>query len=139
MYIHNNEKLIGSHEGRELWRDHRLESPGFNNFSENTFYVIATRLLMKEYLLSMIMLRIQMTYCKQLITPVIIDTAMLRIEEEIQEFFSERQTLFQQCSEKEVLKFDLVLHFYLAMFFNPFHWLWNEPLNKLPLTMKHTT
>jgi len=35
----------------------------------------------------------------------------------LKEFLSERHTLFQQCFEKEALKFDSVLHFYLMMFF----------------------
>jgi len=98
-----------------------LEFPGLSHLAGNKFCVMATSAA-NEWVFS------------------IDDHVVNSRSAKLKEFLSERQTLLQQCSEKEkeTLKFDELKHFYLIVFVQAFRWLWNEPLNKLPLAMKHT-
>jgi len=86
LYIHNDEKLTGPHVGCGLWRDHRLEFPGLSHFAVTTVFEMATSTANKGVF--------------------IIDDHVNSRRGNLKEHLSEQQTLFQQCSEKEALKFD---------------------------------
>ena len=126
MYIHNYWAACGPRVWHswcrdilQWWRDHRLEFPSLSHPAGNTVCVMAKSAANKRVF--------------------IIDNHVVNGRRgNLNEYLIERQNLFQQCSEKEVLKFDQVSHFYPVVFFQTFHCPWNEPLNKLPRAMKRT-
>jgi len=71
----------------QWWRDHRLEFPGLSGLVGNTFCVMATR-ASNERVFS------------------IDDHVVNSRREHLKEVLGKRHAIFQQCSEKEALKFD---------------------------------
>jgi len=100
------------------WRDHRLEFPDLSDLARNAFWVMATSAA-NERVFS-------------------IDGHVVNSRRANLKSSSVNDILFfSSALRKKRWRLTQVSHFYFAVFIKSFRWLWNEPLNKVPLAMKN--